>query len=72
MSFISDNESYAYHLNRLTEAQKLKLNERECLIGRKLQPWEITTIFKLTPYNEERQPRKRRMSDEVEQSWLDQ
>jgi hypothetical protein len=67
-------QAYQFELERLTEEQKLSLNAKENNIGRKLLPCEIVQIFKLEPYTEIRQPRKRRLSDEVEENnnWMNQ
>jgi hypothetical protein len=63
--------AYQYQLNRLTDGQKLEVNMRERNIGRKLGAWEIVALYKLEPSGEIK-PKKRRYSDEVEDShWTD-
>lgn len=73
---MTTKEAYAFQTERLTEEQKIQLNMKESNIGRPLQPCEIVEIFKLPPYAEIRQPRKRRLSDEVESdernNWMNQ
>lgn len=71
---MNGKEAYDFEVARLTPEQTIQLGVRERNIGRELAAWEIVSIFKLAPYIEIRQPRKRRMSDEVEQNpnWQDQ
>ncbi len=70
MGEITKYEAYQFQLGRLTEDQKLALNAKEKSIGRKLLPYEIAQIFKLEPAGKV-EPRKRRMSDTIEESWTD-
>jgi hypothetical protein len=70
---MTTQEAYELVCDRLTIEQRIQLTVKEHNINRPLSPYEIVTIFKLTPYVEIRQPRKRRMSDEVENDshWSD-
>ena len=70
MAEMTKYEAYAYQCQRLTEQQKTILNEKEMNLGRKLLPWEIMQIFKLEPTGKI-EPRRKRMSDMVEESWTD-
>lgn len=68
---MNKHEAYTYQLSRLTEEEKTMLNLKEQNIGRKLLPWEITTIFQLD--HEKTVPKPNYdFEEEQDKRWMDQ